>query len=159
MDIDKLNKDFRLKLIGIGIVGTTLLLGYCANIQSQNSYAEKTKAYLNSPEFTQDFQRQDSGFEQSVLVTYPKITFYMTFKYSQKKDYSAEEKHSAEERKCDFPVDLFQQLKPNGSQKTAILKLLKADNIVIETIYRNKYADVLFRTEQPLSQCVQWYPQ
>ena len=158
MDLNKLNKDFRMKLIGISIVLVTFLLGYCMNTQSQNSYAQKVKAYLNSPEFKQDFQRKDSGIEQDVLVIYPKITIYITFKYNSKKEFSEEEKYNANQQKCDFVSDLFTQFKANGSQKTAILNLLRQDNIVIENIYRNKYADVLFTTQQPLAECTQWYP-
>jgi hypothetical protein len=158
MDIDKLRRDFRLKLMGIGIVLVTFLLGYCANTQSQNTYAEKTRAYLNSTDFSRDFNHADSSPRQEVLAVYPKISFYLTFEHNKRTEFSESEQQTAEERKCDFIMELFAQLKPNKSQKTAILKLLKQDNVVIENIYRNKYAAVLYSTQQTLAQCEQWYP-
>lgn len=155
----RLKNDFQRKVIGIGIVLFTILLGYTLNKQSQNDYAKKVKNYLQSTDFKSDFSPKASQSpQQEVLVSYPKITFYFTFEHNQRDTFYESEVRMAEERRCDFIAELFAQMHPNKSQKKAILMLLKQEHIVIENIYRNKYAKILYQTQQPIADCSQWYP-
>lgn len=153
------NKKLERKFVGLAVflvlfAFTSFMFG-----KDQDKMDEKLKTYLQSPQFLKDFKRDDNP-QQEVLVAYPKITFYLNFQsdYYINQPFSAEAKQDADARQCDFVANLFEALKAEKPQKRQILKTLAKENIIVENIYRNKYAERLYSTEISIKNCTQWYP-
>lgn len=155
MDI---SKKLERKLIGLAVFFILFCIVSYFNGNDQDKTTKEIKSYLQSAQFNDDF-KQNGNPKIDTLVTYPQITFYFTFEYyDHSRTYSKEEMQSAENRKCDFILSLFDQLKANPAKKKRILKTLADENIVVKNIYRNKYAEVMYSTEISLKTCDTWYP-
>lgn len=152
------SKKLERKLIGLAVFIVLFAIVSFMSGKDQNKMDEKVKNYLQSPQFIQDFKRNDNP-QQDVLVAYPKITFYLNFQsdYYIKQGFSLSDQQDADARQCDFVINLFEALKAEKTQKRQILETLAKENIIVENIYRNKFAERMYSTEITLKNCKQWY--
>lgn len=153
-----LSKKLERQLIGLAVFTVLFFIVSYMNGNDQDKVTQELKTYLQSPQFIDDF-KQAANPKIEALVNYPQINFYITFEYyDRSRSYSSEEMLSAEHRKCDFILNLFEKLNADKPKKKKILNALAEENIAIKNMYRNKYAETMYSTEITLKNCENWYP-
>lgn len=147
---------YRRKILGLLFLATYGLMFAWVQHTHRQAKADIVINYLKSPQFIRDFY-QPEPLQQEVLVVYPKIMRYFTNGYLDSPTISETLKQEADESQCDVIYELFQKLHARQRDKAIILATLKTQNIELEQIYRNKYAEVIYRTNIVLKNCPKWY--
>ena len=149
---------FRRETIGILLFASIWIGSAILHDYRQSKRMQAVINYLKSPEMVNQF-RQQGSVEVEILPQYPKFIRYVTYTDYDGKSFSDIQTQDANAEKCDFIYDIFKQLHAQSQEKKAILKALKQQHIQFEHIYRNKYADILYRTQVQTieTDCVQWY--
>ncbi|MFB2538334.1 MULTISPECIES: hypothetical protein [unclassified Acinetobacter] len=123
---------------------------------SEEKTQEKVLSYLKGDKIKNDFATSPE-IGQDILVSFPKITIYVDDKYREDINVSDDEKQYFDERKCDFVYDLFRAMHANDRGKPQILQVLKDENVEVDYIYRNKYAQTRYQTHAVIKDCKGWY--